>query len=69
MLAYITHATLEETGWMFNNPTSSSWTHNNHLSQPLSEFRKVNVNWFWPTNMASSTPAIPVSLRRLLSPD
>lgn len=45
-LACITHATLEETGWMFNNPTSSSW-HNNHISQPLSD-QESYVNWFWP---------------------
>lgn len=57
-LACITHATLEETGWMFNNPTSSSWTHNNHISQPLSEFRKVTLTGSgqqtWPPALLQS---------------
>ena len=57
-LAYITHVTLEETGWMASNPISSSWTHNNHISQPLLEFRKSYVTGSgqqtWPPPLLQS---------------
>lgn len=69
-LAYITHATLEETGWMFNNPISSSWTHNNnHISQPLLQFRQIYVIGSglqtWPLPLLQSL----CSFHRLLTPD